>query len=227
MSKKLQLKSLVVLSLLVIIVIYLYVNRGFSFNFDESFKSLKDSVETNMSELLDPEIIEDLQNNFSNLKEKITDNQKNVEFQITEKVLDRLSPSNYVVYEYEPWGIKFNYDSLMTKEIDQDNETFLLSYDNIQDVYLTIKKISLEENFNDWLNNNYDLQTLNKYENNGLVFWTQDLSDDENKIEEYYLNRGEDLFIFSLNCSKEKEDNYWSALKNVIKSFDLIENINL
>ena len=228
MSKKLQLKIIVFLCMIIVIFVYFYVSKGFSFGVMEDLGNLRDSVEVDIDSFSGSELIENVKEKFNSAKEEIERREEGIiELTISEKVLKKLSHQDTVVYEHEPWSIKFSYDSLMIKEIDQDNEEILLSYDDVQDVYLTIRKIFLEEDFNDWLNNNYDLQSLNKYEHNDLVFWTQDLSDDESRIEEYYFSRGENVFIFSLNSLKENEDIYWSILESIIKSFDLIEDINL
>jgi hypothetical protein len=228
MSKKLQLKIMVFLCMIIVIFVYFYISKDFSFRVMEDLGNLRDSVEVDIDDLSGSEFIENVKEKFDYVKEEIEKSEEGtIESTISEKVLEKLSHQDTIVYEHEPWSIKFSYDSLMTKEIDQDNEKILLSYDDVQDVYLTIRKIILEEDFNDWLNNNYDLQSLNKYEHNDSVFWLQDFSDDENRIEEYYFSRGEKVFIFSLNSPKEKEDIYWSILESIIKSFDLIEDINL
>lgn len=226
MNKKLQLKIMVFLCTAIVIFVYFYVSKGFFFNFKNDFENLKDSIEITTEDLPSLDLIKGAQERFDFVKKEIEENKEGIiESKISEKVIEKLSHQDDIVYEYEPWGIKLTYDSLMIKEFDQ--EKILFSYENVQNVNLTIERIVLENNFNDWLNDNHDLQNLNKRNYNNLVFWVQDLSDDKNKIEEYYFNWGEDLFIFNLKASKEKEDAYWSALENIIKSFDLIENINL
>jgi hypothetical protein len=228
MSKKLQLKVIVFLCMMIVIFVYFYVSRDFSFNVKDDLGGLKDSIGINADDLSNSNFIKEVQKRFNSVKNKIEDGQEEVlESKISEKVLEKLSYQDNVVYEYEPWGIKLTYDSLMIKEVNQNNEEISFSYENVQDVNLIIKKIILENNFNDWLNDNYDLQNLNKFNYNNLVFWMQDLSDDENKIEEYYFNWGEDLFIFKLKVSNDKKDTYWNSLENIIKSFDLIKDINL
>ncbi len=228
MSKKLQLKIIVFLCMVIVIFVYFYVSKGFSFNVKEDLEGLKESIGINTDDLSNSDLIKDIQEKFNSVKNEIEENQEeNVESKISEKVLEKLSHQDNIVYEYEPWGVKFTYDSLMIKEIDPENEKILFSYENALDVNLTIERLILEGNFNDWLNDNYDLQNLNKHNYNGLVFWMQDLNDDNNKIQEYYLSWGDNLFIFNLKSSNKNKDTYWDSLENIIKSFDLIEAINL
>ena len=227
MSKKLQLKTLVVLGIIIVIIVYLYINKGFSFGVGNDFQNLKDSIEINVDGSLNSAIIKDLQERFNDIKEQVKNNQENVKSKITERVLDQLTPQDNIIYEYEPWGIKFTYDSLMIKEVDQDNEKISLFYENIQNIDVVIEKYNLEGTFNDWLNNNYDLQILDKQEYNELVFWKRDISNDEDKVEEYYLNLEDNVFIISLQLSKEQEEIYWESLENIVKSFNSIKSINL
>jgi len=227
MNKKLQLKIIVVLCIIIVIFVYFYVSKGFSFNISEDFIDLRDSVGINADEILDLTIIKDIQEKIGDIKEEANNTQDNIESKIAEKVLNKLDRQNYIIYEHEPWGIKFTYDNLMLKELDQSQEKIKLYYENIEELEAVIEKYSLEGGFNDWLNNNYDLQNLNKYEYNDLTFWMQDLSDEKNKLEEYYFNQGEDIFIISLSSPSINTGDYWDSLENIIKSFDLIEDTNL
>ena len=227
MGKKLQLKVIVFLCMIIVIFVYFYVSKGFSFKVMEDLGSLRDSVEVDVDGFSGSDFIENVKERFNSAKEEIEKREEGVVVStISKRVLEKLSHQDTVIYEYKPWNIRFSYDSLMIKEIDQNNEKISLFYDDIQGVSLIISKKNLEENFNDWLNNNYDLQSLDKYEHNDLVFWVQDFSDDESRIEEYYFSRGENVFIFSLSSLKENENIYWSILENIIKSFDLIEDTN-
>ena len=227
MNKKLQLKVIVFLCMIIVIFVYFYISKGFSFGISKDIQGLRDSVGVGMDGLLDSSLINDLQDRFNDVKDQALEKEEGIKSEITEKVLDKLSHQDNIIYEYEPWGLKFNYDNLMLREIDEDRGRILLFYEDIQDVNLAIERYNLEGTFNDWLNNNYDLQSLSKYEYNDLIFWMQNLSDDENKIEEYYLNVENNVFIISLNSSNEKKEDYWDFLENIVKSFSLIKPINL
>ena len=222
MNKKLQLKIMVFLCIIIVIFVYFYIGKGFSFNVAEDFGDMKDSIETDAEGLFDSNIINDLRDRFNNLKEEISDGQDDVKSEITEKVLNQLNDQNNIIYGYEPWGIEFSYDNSMIKEIDQDQEKILLYYEDIENLKVVIERYNLEGSFNDWLNNNYDLQSLDKIEYNNLIFWKQNLSDDKNRIAEYYVNVAENIFIINLTSANITSENYWDSLENIVKSFSLI-----
>lgn len=227
MNKKLQLKVIVFLCMIIVIFVYFYISKGFSFGISKDIQGLRDSVGVNMDELLDSTLINDLQDRFNDVKDQMTEKEEGIKSEITEKVLDKLSHRDNIIYEYEPWGFKFNYDNLMLKEVNEAEEKILLFYEDVSDVNLEIEKYNLRGTFNDWLNNNYDLQNLSKCEYNDLIFWMRDLSDNENKMEEYYVNIEDNIFIISLSSSNEKKEDYWNFLKNIVESFSLINPINL
>ena len=222
MNKKLQLRIMVFLSMIIVVFTYLYISRGFSFGISRDIQSLGDSVGLSMNQLSESGVVEGLQEGLKSLKERLK-NEQNDEFEskITEKVLNQISQKKDVVYEHEPWGIGFIYDSLMIKNFNQKDSRITLFYEEIPEVKVLIERNNLEGTFNDWLNNNYDLQNLDKNEYNNLIFWKNDLSNNENRIEEYYLNLGNNIFIINLQLPKEREEIYWESLENVIKSFNL------
>jgi hypothetical protein len=226
MNKKLQLKFLVFVCIIIVVIVYLYFNQNFSFGFSEDFKGLRDSVGLEIKELSKADIVENLKNNFKDLKDQMNEDEVDLESKITDNVLSKLSQRENIIYEYEPWGIKFSYDSLMSKDIDRDNEKILLFYEEVQTLKASIGRYVLEETFDDWLNNNYNLQKLDKLEYNGLIFWMQDLSKEENKLKEYYVNLDDNVFIIVLESSQDQEE-YWKSLETIVKSFNIIKSNNL
>ena len=225
MNKKLQLKLLVTFSLIVVIVVYLYVNKGFSFSFQENWQDVKNYFKSNTSEIFDSESIENLQSSFNTLKDNIKEQgeednsiDKNL---IAQRLLEKISSIKNIVYEYEPWNIKFDYPENMSKQVDLTTQKINLYYEDFQNLDVIIKKIDLESSFNDWLNNNYDLQELGKEEYNDLTFWVRDLSNEEYLKKEYYVNLGEEVFTIVLESPRDQEG-YWNHLENIVKSFKQI-----
>jgi hypothetical protein len=224
MNRKTQLKIIVFLCMIIVVFVYFYINKSFTFGINKDFQDLRDSVEIKMDGATNLNLLADIREKFSDIKEQMEGNQEDLKSQITEKVLDKLSDQNNIIYEYEPWGIKFSYDSLMIKEIDQSQEKILFFYEDFQDTDLVIERHGLEGTFNDWLNDNYNLQDLDKYEYNDLIFWMQDLSSGEEQTVKYYVNRGKDIFIISLNLLNENKETHWDSLQSIVKSFSLIKD---
>ncbi len=226
MSKKLQLKFFVLSSTLIVLIVYLYINRGFSFSINDDVQNFKGAVDVNKIKLVSPEIISKLREEITTIKEQSQNDKEDINSQITKRVLSKLASINYVTYEYEPWGIKFSYDPKMTKEINQDQQSIVLHYDQIKNVGVVITRHNLNGSFNDWLNNNYDLQNLDKENYNNLTFWAQNFNQKDNVVKEYYLHYNNNVFVIRLNSSLENKNNYWDVLQETIKSFNLIKNTN-
>ena len=227
MSKKLQLKFLVGVAILIVILVYLYINKNFSLGFDKEFENLKDSVGVEVDQLSQSSAIQNLQDGWESLKDKLKEDQPSLESKIADNVLEKLSSPVNIIYKHEPWRIQFNYDYLMSKDFNQDQEEIVLFYEEVPNLKVSLGRHVLEGNFNDWLNNNYNLQDLDKQEYNGLIFWRQDLSNTEKRKEEYYFNLNKYIFIIVLELNRDQEGEYWQSLENIIKSFNIIESINL
>jgi len=198
------------------------VNRGFDFNFSGDWQNLKSNFKNDGGELFDSEAIESLKSSFNALKGKINDQEAENNVidadLITQKVLEKISQIKNIVYEYEPWNIKFDYPENMSKQIDLTEQKINLYYKDVQNLGVVIKRRVLESSFNDWLNHNYDLQKLEKQEYNNLIFWVQDLSDAEYLKKEYYVNSGKEVFTIIIESARDQEQ-HWDYLENIVKSF--------
>lgn len=228
MHSKSQLKILVILCLIVIACAWFYINRSSplisGFRLGSEFEDFKDIIKSGVKELSDSTAIKNISSSFSSIKQQIQDREQDQEIitkEIVGKILSKLPKKrDTVIYNYEPWGIEFSYDILMVKEVDEVENDILLYYEDLPDIKVLISNQKLkEQTFNDWLNNHYDLQKLNKKGYNDLIFWMQDISSDDFKEEEYYLNIDDSVYTFSLSCPVEEVDNYWISLDFIVKSF--------
>lgn len=225
MRKKTQLKLSVFFTVIIIIVVYFYVNKDLGFSFEEEWLGIKNYFGEDLNGFSNSAAIKSIKNNFNIIKDEIEerDSMEGIidEKKITEKVLEKISQVKNIVYEYEPWDIKFDYPENMSKQVELTEEKINLYYEDIQDLGVVIQKEELDSSFNDWLNNNHNLQKLDKKEYNDLIFWIQDLSNEEYLRKEYYTNIGEEVFTIVLESTREKEE-YWNYLEDIIKSFKKI-----
>ena len=102
MNKKLQLKIMVFLCIIIVVFVYFYVSKGFSFKVTEDFENLKESIGINQEEILDLSIIKDIQDKLGKIKEQTIEEEDKMKSEITEKVLNQLNDQNNIIYGYEP-----------------------------------------------------------------------------------------------------------------------------
>ena len=224
MSAKLQLKIFVLIYVIFVVIVWIYVDKQNSdeegFLFGKDFNNLKRIIKDGINSIpnsLSKQDVDDV-----DLIESEIDVEKSnsVEGRITEKFLNKLSKKETILYEYEPWRIRFDYDINMNKDL--NDEEILLYYEDIPGINVRITKEVLEnKSFNDWLNNNYDLQELNKASYGDLIFWSIDISNDDVKKEDYFLNIDDIIYSFHLNCDNDNIENYWDSLLFIIKSFNI------
>jgi len=225
MNKKTQLIFFVILFFVIIIFLWFLLGfnkNRFNFGFGNDFDGVKNIITKNLGQLnVKDEIaekMESLKTEAINELQKKEDAKKMAIEKIVDKLNSATSSIQFISYEHEAWKIQFDYDSQMKKEYDSQKQEIFLYYENNKDINIRINKQKLtNQTFNSWLNKNFDLQKLNKEENNNLIFWYQDLDDEKLYIREYYLNIEKD--IYTLRAQNPKTENYQDVLNFIVKSF--------
>ncbi|MCD4704984.1 hypothetical protein K8R66_02805 [bacterium] len=209
MNKKIQLIILVILSFCLILFFWLYINNNSkkdsnNLEFDNSLKILKN-------------IFSEKINSYQ--EEEKEEEKKEIKKRIAQNVINSLlSENNFIEYQNETWGIKFNYDQKMNRvQFNDKNEQknkILLNYKNGG---IIIEKVISEKKFSDWLNENFDLQKLEKKNNNDNIFWYQDLKNYDFPSREYYTQI--EKTIYTISASSTKEDFIdWEEMEKTILS---------
>lgn len=218
MRSKLYLKILVIVFVVIILIIWLHLNSDMfsGISLGPDFENLKDKLSSDVGELGRIGLIEDIKNVIKSKKEEPA----NIDEEIVEKMLDKLpAEQNFIEYDYQPWQIKFNYDESMVKEI-KDNQ-IILTYQDNPGISVIIQREDLGTNeFNDWLNDNFDLQKLDKTIQNDLIYWLDDLSTEELNEKNYYLNSENYIYSFLIKCPQDKADLCGQNI-NIIESFNI------
>jgi len=211
-------KFLVIILVILILIIWGYLNRDMftDFTWGEDLTELTDKIGEDVDELGETGLIERIKDIIKSKKEEPV----NVDEEIIEKILDKLPvEQNFIEYDYQPWQIKFNYDLAMNKEI-KDNQIFLTAQDN-PEVRVIIQREALRaKEFNDWLNDNFDLQQLDKVIENDLIYWLNDLSTEELNEKNYYLNSENYIYSFLIKYPQDQADLYDQKI-DIIKSFNI------
>jgi len=218
MRSKFYLKFLVIILVILILIIWGYLNRDMftDFTWGEDLTELTDKIGEDVDELGETGLIERIKDIIKSKKEEPV----NVDEEIIEKILDKLPvEQNFIEYDYQPWQIKFNYDLAMNKEI-KDNQIFLTAQDN-PEVRVIIQREALRaKEFNDRLNDNFDLQQLDKVIENDLIYWLNDLSTEELNEKNYYLNSENYIYSFLIKYPQDQADLYDQKI-DIIKSFNI------
>ncbi len=218
MRSKLYLKFLVIILVILILIIWGYLNRDMftDFTWGEDLTELKDKIGDDVDELGETGLIDRIKGIIKSKKEEPV----NVDEEVIEKILDKFpAEQNFIEYDYQPWQIKFNYDLAMNKEI-KDNQIFLTAQDN-PEISVIIQREALgAEEFNDWLNDNFDLQQLDKVTKNDLIYWLNDLSTEELNEKNYYLNSENYIYSFLIKYPQDQADLYGQKI-DIIESFNI------
>lgn len=218
MRSKFYLKFLVIILVVSILIIWGYLNRNMfaDFTWGEDLTELKDKIGDDVNELGETGLIDRIKNIIKSRKEEPVD----VNGEVIEKILNKLpAEQNFIEYDYQPWQIKFNYDEAMAKEI-KDNQ-IILTYQDSPWISVIIQREYLGTNeFNDWLNDNFDLQKLDKIEQGDLIYWLNDLSTNELNEKNYYLNSENYIYSFLIKCPQEQSDLCEKNI-NIVESFNI------